>query len=80
MSVNVLPSPAPENYEDFKIWSNENIKNYELSSFAVVEKSSEGTGWNINIKMKTDKIGLTVNNKDSDQKQKKSEYKVKINI
>ena len=59
MSVNILPSPEPENYEDFKTCSNENIKDYELRLFAMVEKSSEGAGWNINMKMKTDKLGFT---------------------
>ena len=60
MLVNVLPSPESENYEDFKTWSNKNIQGYDLSLFAIIEKSSEGAGWNINIKIKTNKLGFTI--------------------
>ena len=60
MSINFLPSPEPENYEDFKTWSNENIQGYKLNLFNMVEKLSEGDGWNINTKMKANKPGFAI--------------------
>ena len=65
MSINEMPYPEPELYEEFKKWSNETIQGYELTSFAMIEDSMRkdyytGAGWNVNMKLKTNKEGVTI--------------------
>ena len=60
MSINEMPYPEPEHYEEFKNWSNETIQGYEITSFAMIEDSDTGAGWNVNMKLKTNDKGVTI--------------------
>ena len=60
MSINEMPYPEPELYEEFKNWSNETIQGYEITSFAMIEDSDTGAGWNVNMKLKTNNKGVTI--------------------
>ena len=71
MSINEMPYPEPELYEEFKKWSNETIQGYELTSFAMIEDSMRkdyytGAGWNVNMKPKTNKEGVTIDSLECD--------------
>ena len=65
MSINEMPYPEPELYEEFKNWSNETIQGYEITSFAMIEDSMiedsyTGAGWNVTMKLKTVNEGVTI--------------------
>ena len=60
MSINEMPYPEPELYEKLKNWSNETIQGYEITSFAMIEDSDTGAGWNVNMKLKTNNKGVTI--------------------
>ena len=59
MSINGMPYPEQENYEDFKTWSNANIKCYEITSVALIKDLNVGAWLNVNMKMKADNLGIT---------------------
>ena len=65
MSINEMPHPEPELYEEFKNWANETIQGYEITSFcmveySVIEDSYTGAAWNVNMKLKTNNEGVTI--------------------
>ena len=55
-----MPDATQEFYQEFKTWANRTIHGYESASFALIEDSEIGKGWNINLKLWTDDQGFTV--------------------
>ena len=44
MLIDGMPYPKPENYEELKTLSNENIQGYKLTLLAIIEYSNVGAG------------------------------------